>query len=83
MEDQEYEYDVPEEDIQLGFLEAGPNEALATTNWKSWDGGKVGGKPIWLDPVHIPSADEMQCKNCDQPMSFLLQVFTKCLRSQR
>lgn len=78
-EDVDYESDVPAEEIQLGFLEAGANEALGSTNWTNWDGGKVGGKPIWLDPVHIPSPDELQCKNCDQPMTFLLQVDAKLI----
>ena len=72
--DDDVEYDVPEEDFQLGFLEPGNNESLSKSNWKEWDGGKVGGKPIWLDPEHIPSSDTLLCKNCDHPMTFLLQV---------
>lgn len=36
---------------------------------------KVGGKPAWLDPLHLPSADELLCPTCNDPLVFLLQVY--------
>jgi hypothetical protein len=29
--------------IQLGFLETGVNVLFDETDWRNWDGGKVGG----------------------------------------
>jgi pre-rRNA-processing protein TSR4 len=67
-----------EEDIQLGFVE----EASAAvpslhdlTDWSKWDGGRVGGKPSWLDPTRVPKADSLQCQNCNSPMPFMLQIY--------
>ncbi|GMT20573.1 hypothetical protein PFISCL1PPCAC_11870, partial [Pristionchus fissidentatus] len=37
--------------------------------------GKVGGKPAWLNPVHVPKSEEMVCKSCSKPLCFLLQVY--------
>lgn len=37
---------------------------------------KVGGKPAWLDPHHLPDGDvDLQCPDCQLPMTFLLQVY--------
>ena len=34
------------------------------TNWKHWDGGKVGGLPIWLNPTlaTLPDKEMLKCK---------------------
>ena len=45
------------------------------TDWRDWDGGKVGGKPIWLNPVQIPSPSELKCQHCEETLSFLLQIY--------
>jgi len=45
-----------------------------TANWTTWDGGKAGGKPVWLDPEHIPKRDRLLCDGCGKQMVFLLQV---------
>jgi hypothetical protein len=60
--------------VQLGFLEA--YSGLLTQTWGQWDGGKVGGKPVWLNPIDIPTEQQLKCTNpdCGEPMTFLLQV---------
>jgi pre-rRNA-processing protein TSR4 len=36
---------------------------------------KVGGKPAWIDPLHLPSAAELACPECGDPLAFLAQVY--------
>ena len=36
---------------------------------------KVGGRPAWLDPVRLPSAEELRCPVDGSTMRFLLQVY--------
>lgn len=36
---------------------------------------KVGGKPAWLDPLRLPSAAELHCPECGDPLAFLLQLY--------
>jgi pre-rRNA-processing protein TSR4 len=44
---------------------------------RHWDGGKVGGLPIWLDPTvsHLPDQEALRCKSCSQQMNFLMQIY--------
>ena len=35
---------------------------------------QVGGRPAWLDPLHLPSADQLTCRVTGKPLEFLLQV---------
>lgn len=58
--------------VQLGFLDE--TDACFDKNWSEWDGGKVGGRPMWLNPMDLPLQNELKCKICDDPMNFLLQV---------
>jgi hypothetical protein len=60
--------------VQLGFIEDGENSMFKDLNWENWDGGRVGGKPSWLNPVGLPSTADLICKCCNSPMIFLLQV---------
>ena len=46
-----------------------------TLDWSSWDGGKAGGKPIWLDPKHVPTRERLLCDQCGRQMVFMLQVY--------
>ena len=32
-------------------------------------------RKVWLDPVHIPSSSALTCSHCQDPLSFLLQVY--------
>lgn len=60
---------------QLGFVTSGINSTLSSPIWGDWDGGQVGGKPIWLDPMNLPTPSNLKCKTCDDPLTFLLQVY--------
>lgn len=36
---------------------------------------KIGGRPAWLDPVRLPSQQQLACDASGQPLDFLLQVY--------
>ena len=66
------------QDVQLGFVEdlQGKEEEPypllhLDKNWTQWDGGKVGGYPIWLDPIALPTSTALQCSVCLQKMNLL------------
>ncbi len=60
---------------QLGFLEKRNNPLFLNSNWRAWDGGKVGGNPVWLNPMTIPSSESLECRHCKNPLMFLLQIY--------
>ena len=64
-----------ESNVQLGFAEKNEVVMFSEREWSTWDGGKIGGKPFWLDPVHVPSAQDLSCEACTEPLSFLLQLY--------
>ena len=35
---------------------------------------KVGGRPAWLDPLHLPTEEQLTCRVTGKPLDFLLQV---------
>ncbi len=43
-------------------------------NWRDWDGGQIGGRPSWLQPRDLPK-DPLLCRNCQEPMSFICQLY--------
>lgn len=50
-DDEDEDEDEDQEEIQLGFAEEMERDddgliALEARNWRDWDGGKVGGKPV-------------------------------------
>jgi pre-rRNA-processing protein TSR4 len=66
--------------IDLGFsspinVNAGSSVALANDDWHNWDGGKIGGFPIWLVPDSLPSDDILKCEHCERMMPMLLQLY--------
>jgi hypothetical protein len=64
-----------ENSLQIGFAEPVGDELMFDDpNWKEWDGGRIGGKPFWLDKKNVPSPKKMECEHCKEPLSFLLQV---------
>ena len=69
-------------EVDLGFCEEeykGTIEELEHThtnkNWSMWDGGHVGGGPVWLNPKARPTDEELTCKVCNSSMLFLLQLY--------
>merc|ERR1712232_202845 len=79
--------------IHLGFSEPIEDEHTqkSLTNnlahkypcWRDWDGGKIGGKPSWLNPRDIPEK-AIFCENCDfeatdqnkrKPLCFVCQIY--------
>lgn len=72
--------------VQLGFsVEDESNlESIAhqSPDWGSWDGGKLGGKPSWLNPRDIPK-EPLRCKLCSERnegngtlLRFLCQIYS-------
>ena len=59
-------------EVELGFLMS-PEEG-----WRIWDSAKFGGKPWWLNPTKIPTLSDIQCKCCEKPMCFLMQLYNPC-----
>ena len=79
-----------EQQVQLGFsiplenISSKTNKHLNFThcnnNWLQWDGGKIGGKPIWLNPRDIPtnlSCTSEICRGHDalSKLSLLVQLY--------
>ena len=63
-----------EEDIEwlLGFVEPPLDKTdLLRHRFPS----KVGGRPAWLDPVHLPSIEDLTCASNGKLVKFLLQVY--------
>ena len=59
-------------EVELGFVEECEDPQLLTSlHFPS----KVGGKPAWLDSVHLPRPEDIACGTCRKPMTFLLQVY--------
>ncbi len=68
------------EEIQLGFAEPIPEELrtrllFQDPDWHEWDGGKVGGKPVWLNTKVLPPRALLDCASCQEPLSFILQIY--------
>lgn len=61
--------------VILGFVEDNPN--ISEEDFPEKVHGKIGGKPVWLDPENVPHRNQVLCQVCKKPMSFLLQVFHK------
>ncbi|CAI8027388.1 Programmed cell death protein 2 [Geodia barretti] len=58
--------------VELGFVEkAECPEELTSPYFPS----KVGGRPAWLDPTHLPTSEQTACRVCGLPRTFLLQVY--------
>lgn len=55
----------------LGFVEPAEDAAdLLRHRFPS----KLGGRPAWLDPLRLPSPEQLTCGATGRPLDFLLQV---------
>ena len=57
--------------VELGFVEEIEPSYLESHYFPS----KLGGKPAWLALKNLPCEDELACKYCKKPCTFLLQVY--------
>ena len=57
--------------VDLGYI-APPSHPLRLT--RAYFPSKVGGRPAWLNPQHIPTASQLTCAHCGEVMDFLLQL---------
>ena len=71
--------------VQLGFAqdleyeegEEDPSLYLSHnySDWRSWDGGQIGGSPSWLNPRDLPLGSPIKCPDCDSLMKFIAQLY--------
>jgi hypothetical protein len=61
----------PDLEWLLGFVEA---PERGTDLLRHRFPSKVGGCPAWLDPVHLPSRDQLTCPFTGKVMRFLMQA---------
>jgi hypothetical protein len=81
-DDEDEDEDDVDEALQLGFavpLDDLEGEELPMfdddRDWSAWDGGRIGGRPFWLHPAELPAPKTLACPHCQEPMSFLLQIY--------
>ncbi len=48
-----------EGEVHLGFLSPRVAQLHSRPDWRTWDGGLVGGWPSWLNPRDIPAVEGM------------------------
>lgn len=71
-EESDAEEEEEECEYLLGFVEPPRKRAdLLRHRFPS----KVGGRPAWLDPLHLPSPEQLTCRVTGKPLEFLLQVY--------
>ncbi|XP_034946617.1 programmed cell death protein 2 [Chelonus insularis] len=59
------------DEVEIGFVEECDSWRLSSRFFVS----KVGGKPAWLDLKKIPTAKDVECRNCGNPCVFLCQIY--------
>ncbi len=67
--------DIP---VELGFLEPLAEDSaphLEPGDEEGWDGGKAGGRPVWLSPGPPPDRSAVVCGSCSGPLRLLVQVY--------
>jgi pre-rRNA-processing protein TSR4 len=72
--------EIQEDGVELGFVSKmdAPLDAKLlhdNSDWSTWDGGLVGGKPRWLSAAGVPASERLACSECATPLSFLLQIY--------
>ncbi|TKR78093.1 hypothetical protein L596_018955 [Steinernema carpocapsae] len=61
--------------VTLGFCEVLDSDELYRLKSHYFPDGKVGGKPSWLNPVDLPSTEDLVCPGCTKGMAFLAQLY--------
>lgn len=69
-DDEEFSDD-DENEYMLGF----PEEVYPTAVLRHRFPSKLGGRPAWLDPVFLPTQQQLTCGATGQQLNFLLQVY--------
>jgi len=75
------EVSVKETEVELGYLEdvdAEVRPAVEYLDASQWDGGKIGGLPVWLHVADgaLPRTDShLTCKRCSTPLAMLTQLY--------
>ena len=66
----------PSTRVELGFVEPfEPGDTpLSATPFEDWDGGQVGGKPVWLKRSLLPDTESLKCGKCERTMPLLMQL---------
>ncbi|XP_023234158.1 programmed cell death protein 2-like [Centruroides sculpturatus] len=59
------------QEVELGFAEKTESWRLRSKYFPS----KVGGKPSWLNLRDLPLEKHLECKLCQKPLVFLLQIY--------
>ena len=71
-EEEEEELSDVETKVDLGFVSA-PSHPLRLT--RAYFPSKVGGRPSWLNPLHLPPPSSLTCPLCGDVFVFLLQLY--------
>lgn len=58
-------------EVDLGYIEECSSALLTNRYFPS----KIGGKPAWLDLKNVPKPKDLECGSCNQPKTFLCQVY--------
>ncbi|PRQ71050.1 Proteophosphoglycan ppg4 [Rhodotorula toruloides] len=71
-EESDYDDEIDEDEVELGLLQPMP---VKKEDWDiDYAVGKIGGKPVWLDPRSPLAPEDVECGACGRTMSMLLQV---------
>lgn len=44
-----------ESTVQLGVIAKESNALFLDSDWRNWDGGKIGGRPVWFSKLYLRS----------------------------